>query len=63
MKLSLKDWWMIILKDHLYYKEINQNNTKKPQTEIEWLKLDLEIIQDNRCKAQLKNLIKELERD
>lgn len=39
------------------------NRNKKPQTELEWLKLDLEIIQDYRCKAQLRNLIKELEDD
>ena len=53
---------MISLNDHLFYKEPTKKEEKnKPKTELEWLKLDLEIIQDNRCKAQLRNLIKELE--
>lgn len=34
---------------------------KKPKTEIEWLKFDLALMQDVRCKSQLRNLIKELE--
>ena len=52
---------MIILNERLYYKDKKKDNQKKPQTEIEWLKLDLKIMQDNKCKAQLRNLIKELE--
>ena len=53
---------MNILNDHLFYKEpTEKNQIKKPKTEIEWLYFDLEIIQDSRCKAQLRNLIKELE--
>lgn len=52
---------MSYLNDHLYYKKTTEKNQKKPQTEIEWLNFDLEIMQDDRCKAQLRNLIKELE--
>lgn len=49
------------MNDHLFYKEVKKSKDKKPKTEIEWLKLDLKIMRDARCKAQLRNLIKELE--
>ena len=51
------------MNEHLFFKEVEriEKDQKKPKTEIERLKLDLEIMQDDRCKAQLRNLIKELE--
>ena len=52
---------MITLNDRLFYKEEKEKTPKNPYNEMDLLKLDLEIIQDNRCKAQLKNLLKELE--
>lgn len=32
-----------------------------PKTILDWLKKDLSVMNDERCKAQLYNLIKELE--
>ena len=51
------------MKDRLFYpqSQIDEESIEEILSEEEMLELDLEKIQDNRCKAQLRNLIKELE--